>query len=173
MRDSFFSIEPKSLLAMRAVGELRIQTLISRDLRTSIVAWALGLVFGGSPAGHEEAGGQGLWQEGEEGLHPMLLAFLREDPSAGSFFTLLDLSAWERCRRAPPPPPLAAVGPHDGSLAFSSIRAACLSPGDKTRPKSLQPGARRAAHPREPVQSPLGFSGPLEILAVLLVDSTP
>ncbi|KAL8197582.1 UNVERIFIED_CONTAM: hypothetical protein K2H54_033444 [Gekko kuhli] len=91
MTDSFFSIEPRFLLAMRAVGELsKFQPPISRDLRTSMVAWALGLVLGGSPAGHEDAGDQGLWQEGEEGLHRMLLAFLREDPSAGNFFTLLD-----------------------------------------------------------------------------------
>ncbi|KAL8189842.1 UNVERIFIED_CONTAM: hypothetical protein K2H54_011419 [Gekko kuhli] len=68
MMDSFFSIEPKFLLAMRAVGELRFQPPISQDLRTSMVAWALGLVLGGSPAGHEEAGDQGLRQEGEEGL---------------------------------------------------------------------------------------------------------
>ncbi|KAL8174663.1 UNVERIFIED_CONTAM: hypothetical protein K2H54_050820 [Gekko kuhli] len=93
MRDSFFSIEPKSLLATRAVGELRFQPPISRDPWTSMVAWALGLVLGGSPAGHGEAGNQGPWQEGEEGLHRMLLAFLREDPSAGNFFTLLDISA--------------------------------------------------------------------------------
>ncbi|KAL8163814.1 UNVERIFIED_CONTAM: hypothetical protein K2H54_038809 [Gekko kuhli] len=92
MMDSFFSIEPKFLLAMRAVGDLsKFQSPISRDLRTSMVAWALGLVLGGSPAGHKDAGGQDLWQEGEEGLHRMLLAFLREDPSAGIFFTLLDL----------------------------------------------------------------------------------
>ncbi|KAL8174665.1 UNVERIFIED_CONTAM: hypothetical protein K2H54_050838 [Gekko kuhli] len=91
MRDSLFIIEPKSLLATRAVGELsKFQPPISRDLRTSMVAWALEMVLGGSPAGHEDAGGQGLWQEGEEGLHRMLLAFLREDPSAGNFFTLLD-----------------------------------------------------------------------------------
>ncbi|KAL8197608.1 UNVERIFIED_CONTAM: hypothetical protein K2H54_034184 [Gekko kuhli] len=91
MTDSFFSIEPRFLLAMRAVGELsKFKPPISRDLRTSMVAWALGLVLGGSPAGHEDAGDQGLWQEGEEGLHRMLLAFLREDPSAGNFFTLLD-----------------------------------------------------------------------------------
>ncbi|KAL8170017.1 UNVERIFIED_CONTAM: hypothetical protein K2H54_061640 [Gekko kuhli] len=59
MRDSFFSIEAKFLLAMRAVSELsKFQPLISRDLRTSMVAWALGLVLGGSPAGHEDAGDQ-------------------------------------------------------------------------------------------------------------------
>ncbi|KAL8211784.1 UNVERIFIED_CONTAM: hypothetical protein K2H54_016462 [Gekko kuhli] len=110
MMDSFFSIEPKFLLAMRAVGELsKFQPPISWDLRASMVAWALGLVLGGSPADHEEAGGQGLRQEREEGLHPMLLALLREDPSAGNFFTLLDVIAWERCRRdaerkGPPPP---------------------------------------------------------------------
>ncbi|KAL8189841.1 UNVERIFIED_CONTAM: hypothetical protein K2H54_011415 [Gekko kuhli] len=32
---------------MRAVGELRFQPPISRDLRTLMVAWALGLVLGG------------------------------------------------------------------------------------------------------------------------------
>ncbi|KAL8220291.1 UNVERIFIED_CONTAM: hypothetical protein K2H54_043060 [Gekko kuhli] len=85
MMDSFFSIEPKSLLAMRAVGELsKFQPPMSWDLWTSMVAWALGLVLGWSPAGHEDAGDQGLWQEGEEGLRRMLLAFLMEDPSAGS-----------------------------------------------------------------------------------------
>ncbi|KAL8163123.1 UNVERIFIED_CONTAM: hypothetical protein K2H54_010134 [Gekko kuhli] len=92
MMDSFFSIEPQFLLAMRSVGELsKSQPPISRDLQALMVAWALGLVLGGSSAGHEDAGDQGLWQEGEEGLHRMLLAFLREDPSAGNFFTLLDI----------------------------------------------------------------------------------
>ncbi|KAL8175655.1 UNVERIFIED_CONTAM: hypothetical protein K2H54_002425 [Gekko kuhli] len=91
MMDSFFSIKSKFLLAMRAVGELsKFQPPISRGLRASMVAWALGLVLSGSPAGHEEAEDQGLWQEGEEGLHRMLLAFLREDPLGGNFFTLLD-----------------------------------------------------------------------------------
>ncbi|KAL8220383.1 UNVERIFIED_CONTAM: hypothetical protein K2H54_044927 [Gekko kuhli] len=102
MMGSFFSIEPKFLLTMRAVGELsKFQPPISRDLRTSMVAWALGLVLSGSPAGHEDAGDQGLWQEGEKGLHRMLLAFLREDPLAGNFFTLLDVNARERHRRWP------------------------------------------------------------------------
>ncbi|KAL8220286.1 UNVERIFIED_CONTAM: hypothetical protein K2H54_042718 [Gekko kuhli] len=51
MMDSFFSIEPKSLLAMRAVGELsKFQPPIIQDLQTSMVAWALGLVLGGSPS---------------------------------------------------------------------------------------------------------------------------
>ncbi|KAL8220318.1 UNVERIFIED_CONTAM: hypothetical protein K2H54_043610 [Gekko kuhli] len=52
MLDSFFCIEPKFLLAMRVLDEL------SRDLRTSMVAWALALVLSGTPAGHEDAGGQ-------------------------------------------------------------------------------------------------------------------
>ncbi|KAL8165870.1 UNVERIFIED_CONTAM: hypothetical protein K2H54_055895 [Gekko kuhli] len=47
MLDSFFAIEPKFILAMRAVEEL------SPELKTSIVTWALGLVLGGS-AGHED-----------------------------------------------------------------------------------------------------------------------
>ncbi|KAL8165890.1 UNVERIFIED_CONTAM: hypothetical protein K2H54_056564 [Gekko kuhli] len=47
MLDSFFAIEPKFILAMRAVEEL------SPELKTSIVTWALGLVLGGSP-GHED-----------------------------------------------------------------------------------------------------------------------
>ncbi|KAL8220280.1 UNVERIFIED_CONTAM: hypothetical protein K2H54_042686 [Gekko kuhli] len=64
-----------------------------------MVAWALGLVLSGSPAGHEDAGDQDLWQEGEEGLHRKLLAFLREDLSAGNFFTLFDVSAWQRRQR--------------------------------------------------------------------------
>ncbi|KAL8220158.1 UNVERIFIED_CONTAM: hypothetical protein K2H54_039775 [Gekko kuhli] len=62
MMDSFFFLmEPKFLLAMRAMGELRVC--------------------------------------GRKGLHQMHLAFLREDPSADNFFTLIDVSAPERCRR--------------------------------------------------------------------------
>ncbi|KAL8221951.1 UNVERIFIED_CONTAM: hypothetical protein K2H54_074691 [Gekko kuhli] len=49
MMDNFFSIEPKFLLAMRAVGELsKFQPSISRDLQTSMVPWALGLVLVGA-----------------------------------------------------------------------------------------------------------------------------
>ncbi|KAL8175889.1 UNVERIFIED_CONTAM: hypothetical protein K2H54_012920 [Gekko kuhli] len=46
MTDSFFCIEPKFLLATRAVGELsKSQPPISRDLRALMAAWALGLVL--------------------------------------------------------------------------------------------------------------------------------
>ncbi|KAL8163227.1 UNVERIFIED_CONTAM: hypothetical protein K2H54_015062 [Gekko kuhli] len=71
MMDSLFSIEPKFLLAMRAVGELsKFQPPISRDLRASMVAWALGLVLGGSPAGHKDAGDQVALLQRKSPAHP-------------------------------------------------------------------------------------------------------
>ncbi|KAL8182961.1 UNVERIFIED_CONTAM: hypothetical protein K2H54_009712 [Gekko kuhli] len=90
MMDSFFGVDPKFILAMRAVEELsEFQPPLSRELQTSIVAWALGLVLGGSP-GHEDPAQQALQQQGEVGLQRMLLALLTEDPSAGHWLTLLD-----------------------------------------------------------------------------------
>ncbi|KAL8198963.1 UNVERIFIED_CONTAM: hypothetical protein K2H54_030515 [Gekko kuhli] len=123
-----------------------------------MVAWALGLGLGGSPAGHKDAGDQGLWQEGEEGLHRMLLAFLREDPSAGDFFTLLD-------------DPMPEVSPSATSEPLASPLEQNTAKEPPARSKASSPPWGRGGF-REPVQSPLGFSGPLEILAVLLVDST-
>ncbi|KAL8181125.1 UNVERIFIED_CONTAM: hypothetical protein K2H54_048105 [Gekko kuhli] len=104
MLDSFFEVEPKFILATRAVEELR-------------------RVFGSLSApqglGHEDPDGQGslgmagrgqgdcvplcvlnpgaslhqaLQQQGEGGLRRMLLALLKEDPSEGHWLTLLDVT---------------------------------------------------------------------------------
>ncbi|KAL8174460.1 UNVERIFIED_CONTAM: hypothetical protein K2H54_045672 [Gekko kuhli] len=123
-----------------------------------MVAWALGLVLGGSPAGHEAAGGQGLWQEGEESLHRMLLDFLREDPSTGNFFTLLD-------------DPMPEVLPSATSEPLASPLGTKHSQRASSQEQGEHPPRGRGGF-REPVQSPLGFSGLLQIVAVLLVDST-
>ncbi|KAL8199044.1 UNVERIFIED_CONTAM: hypothetical protein K2H54_032741 [Gekko kuhli] len=122
MKDSFFSIEPRFLLAMRAVGELRV-------------------------CGRKE-----------EGLHRMLLAFLREDPSAGDFFTLLD-----------DPMPEVSLSATSELLASPLEQNTAKEP--PARSKASSPPWGRGGF-REPVQSSLGFSGPLEIVAVLLVDPT-
>ncbi|KAL8181190.1 UNVERIFIED_CONTAM: hypothetical protein K2H54_049312 [Gekko kuhli] len=90
MLDSFFELEPKFIIAMRAVEELsKFQPPLHLELKTSIVAWALGLVLGGSP-GPEDPAQQALQQQGEVGLQRMLLALLMEDPSAGHWLALLD-----------------------------------------------------------------------------------
>ncbi|KAL8181209.1 UNVERIFIED_CONTAM: hypothetical protein K2H54_049691 [Gekko kuhli] len=90
MLDSFFELEPKFIIAMRAVEELsKFQPPLQPELKTSIVAWALGLVLSGSP-GPEDPAQQALQQQGEVGLQRMLLALLMEDPSAGHWLALLD-----------------------------------------------------------------------------------
>ncbi|KAL8177467.1 UNVERIFIED_CONTAM: hypothetical protein K2H54_007474 [Gekko kuhli] len=134
-----------------------------------MVARALGLVLGGSPAGHEDAGGQGLWQEGEKGLQRMLPAFLREDPSAGNFFTLLDGSSSSSTGRCRTPCRKSRLQQHQSRLPLPWGQNTAKEPPARSKASS-PPGGRGGF--REPVQSPLGFSGPLEIAAVLLVDST-
>ncbi|KAL8181188.1 UNVERIFIED_CONTAM: hypothetical protein K2H54_049297 [Gekko kuhli] len=90
MLDSFFELEPKFIIAMRAVEELsKFQPPLQPELKTSIVAWALGLVLSGSP-GPEDPAQQALQQQGEVGLQRMLLALLMEDPSAGHWLALLE-----------------------------------------------------------------------------------
>ncbi|KAL8181175.1 UNVERIFIED_CONTAM: hypothetical protein K2H54_049067 [Gekko kuhli] len=56
MLDSFFELEPKFIIAMRAVEELsKFQPPLQPELKTSIVAWALGLVLSGSPGPEDPA----------------------------------------------------------------------------------------------------------------------
>ncbi|KAL8182899.1 UNVERIFIED_CONTAM: hypothetical protein K2H54_006372 [Gekko kuhli] len=208
MRDSFFSIEPKFLLAMRAVANSSLQfqpptngglgsgagprwepsrprrgwrpgmrktnrliksvantpaaPVSSRRLRSSFGEGCI-------PRGRQEESQEtGLWQEGEEGLHPMLLALRREDPSAGNFFTLLDgSSSTGRCRT---PRRKSRLQQHQSRLPLPWGQNTAKEPPARSKASS-PPGGRGAF--REPVQSPLGFSGPLETVAVLLVDSTP
>ena len=134
--------------------------------------WGAGCVEGLSTPTLSPSSCQALRQQGEEALRRMLLALLQEDPRAGHLFTLLDVSGAERRRRGtegpskagskgepsgekrPPhplhdgaPSPLAALEPHAGSRAFSSVRPACLSQRGLfvVAPQKKTPACRKAA----------------------------
>ncbi|KAL8220092.1 UNVERIFIED_CONTAM: hypothetical protein K2H54_038503 [Gekko kuhli] len=86
------AVEALAWVAAAALGQLMAAALGQR-----VVAEGLGLLAKGmldwvaaAVVLGRLAEAEGLWQEVEEGLHRMLLAFLREDPSADNFFTQLD-----------------------------------------------------------------------------------
>ncbi|XP_077168497.1 uncharacterized protein LOC143824763 [Paroedura picta] len=99
MLKSFMGLEPRFILSMEAVADLsKFHPPLEPNVQRSIVAWALGMVLGGPPIGSDPAG-QALQQEGEEALRRLLRGLIREDPSSGHLFTLLDqLLYWHRVR---------------------------------------------------------------------------